>query len=140
MIKRVHPSGWVFREYRKSYRASSSTRVLGSSAAGLWLPKSSAVSTDFSNWRLSHGLVMKSNAPNCIPLTANSMEPHAVIRITGAPGQNTCTFCNSTFVSLVANEVHIHQHQVGPGMAHEISAASGKQRRAFRVPPASIKA
>ena len=33
-----------------------------------------------------HGLVMKSAAPRFIPSTASSIEPHAVIRITGTSG------------------------------------------------------
>lgn len=113
----------------KSYRASSSTRVLGGSVAGLCFPRSSAVSTDFSSWRLSHGLVMKSKAPNCIPLTASSMEPHAVIKITGTSGQNTCTFCNNSNPSfpLVANEKFISiSIRSGRVWRTKSSAASGE--------------
>ena len=38
---------------------------------------------------LSHGFVMKSNAPARMPRTASSMVPHAVIRMHGTSGRNT---------------------------------------------------
>lgn len=37
--------------------------------------------------RLSQGFVMKSKAPACMPLTARSMLPHAVMSITGTWGR-----------------------------------------------------
>ena len=39
-------------------------------------------------------LVMKSNAPACIPCTASWILPHAVIKITGTSGRNTFTCFN----------------------------------------------
>ena len=55
---------------------------------------SRAVSMRCKRAALFQGLVMKSNAPACIPCTASWILPHAVIKITGTSGRNTFTCFN----------------------------------------------
>ena len=56
---------------------------------------SSAVAMRCTSAALSHGLVIKSNAPALTPSTASGMLPHAVMSITGTSGRNTFT-CRSS--------------------------------------------
>ena len=85
-------------------RSNSSASFCGSS---FFLPLSSrAVSMRWIKAALFQGLVMKSKAPACIPLTANWMLPQAVIRITGVSGWNIFTCFKRVIPSspLVVNE------------------------------------
>ena len=85
-------------------RSNSSSSFCGSSF--LTPLSSSAVSMRWIRAALFHGLVMKSNAPACIPLTANWMLPQAVIRMTGVSGRKIFTCFRRVMPSspLVVNE------------------------------------